>query len=377
MSEENKNIKKVDESENEHRIEADLHRFSIGSVFHEQYRNMEQEYERWVSLNMKMEYPAMATMHSMVRAQARVYPELLKQYDDKVQELNARYGDIAQRRWDMRPMEATLRKELLENLLIDLGPSRIDERPQPPKYKTYDESYGVDGRRLIWDFFQKRLSENRNLNILFSGKVGGGKSYASLSASDFLIKGIFDLNNLTFDIPAFISRTREGKPGDVITLDEAGISAGSKDSMTKGVKSLSKVIQSTRYLQLCTIFTLPNVNFLDKSIRYMIDIIFDHVEGQRQGEFNVLIPQLSDDGKDVALKPLIYGGRIARTAFFPLPKPSLIQEYERIRKQHNLLQLAELQEGLEDDKESKGSGRGKNPNSRKNLKQYKGDDENE
>ena len=72
MSEENKNIKKVDESESEKRIEADLHRFSIGSVFHEQYRNMEQEYERWVSLNMKMEYPAMATMHSMVRAQARV-----------------------------------------------------------------------------------------------------------------------------------------------------------------------------------------------------------------------------------------------------------------------------------------------------------------
>ena len=76
-------------------------------------------------------------------------------------------------------------------------------------------------------------------------------------------------------------------------MDEAGISAGYKDSMTKGVKSLSKVIQSTRYLQLCTIFTLPNVNFLDKSIRYMIDIIFDHAEGQRQGEFNVLIPQLS------------------------------------------------------------------------------------
>jgi hypothetical protein len=86
---------------------------------------------------------------------------------------------------------------------------------------------------------------------------------------------------------------------------------------------------------------------------------------------------LSDDGKDVALKPIIYGGRIARTAFFPLPKPSLIQEYERIRKQHNLLQLAELQEGLEDDKESKGSGRGKNPNSRKNLRQYKWSNEHE
>lgn len=281
----------------------------------------------------------------------------------------------------MRPEEASERKELLENLLIDLGPSRIDERPQPPKYRTYDESYGTDGRQLVWDLFRTRLQENRNFLVMFTGRVGGGKSYASLSIADYLtpsMKTGFDLHGLVFDIPDFISCVQKGKPGDVVILDEVGVSAGSRDALTKTSKTLSKVVQSVRYLQYCTIFTIPNANFLDKQIRLMVDVIFDHSEGQKQGEFEPKVPVLTEDGADVEYKPLLYRNRIVRSAFFPLPRPALIADYEKVRREHNMQQLSELQDALAPEgKKSDEDMRGKNINSRKNLRQYREDEENE
>ncbi len=368
--EEKKEIAKM-EDDGEYRIEADLHRFSIGTVLHQQYSKMQEEYMRWCTYPTKAEYPAMATLDTMVRAQVRPYPDILAQYDERVKDIDRRYGEINMRRWTMHPGEALERKTLLENLLIDLGPTRIDERPQAPKYKAYDEGYRFDGREIVNSLFEKRLTENRNLNLLFTGKVGGGKSYATLSTADYLSKGQYDLNGFVFDVLTFINRTRTAKPGDVIILDEAGVSAGSKDSMTKGVKSLSKVIQSTRYLQLCTEITLPNFNFLDKQIRLMVDLIFDHEEDQRQGEFTVYVPVLSDDGKDVKMSPLIHKGKIIRSVFFPLPKPSLVREYEEMRRKHNLAQLKDLEEELNPEPKNE-TNRGKNLNSKRNLMQYRG-----
>lgn len=360
------------------RLEADLHRFSIGAVLHQQYGAMQEEYQHFLGLNIKMQYTAMAALSGMARAQARPYPELLKQYDEGVNALNVKYGNVTQRGWDMRPVEAGERKELLENLLVDLGPSRIDERPQAPKYRTYDENYGTDGRQLVWELFRARLKENRNFVILFTGQVGGGKSYASLSIADYLTPSMkvgFDLEGLVFDIPDFINRVRSGKAGDVIILDEIGISAGSRDALTKTSKTLSKVVQSVRYLQYCTIFTIPNANFLDRQIRLMVDIVFDHPESSKQGEFDVKIPQLSEDGSDVEFKPLLHGGRIIRTAFFPLPRPKLVEDYETVRREHNMQQLRDLRDALDGKKNDEGDMRGKNPSSRKNLRQYREDEE--
>ncbi len=372
------------EKKEEIRTEADLHRFAIGGVLREKYVDMEYEFERFFGIRMRMDYAAMATLNSMARAQARGFPQLLAKYDQQTHLLNAKFGNIEERRWKMRPEEAGLRKELLENLLYDLGPSRIDERPEAIQPTVYDYEYSVDGRDLIHGIFRKRLGENRNLVILFTGQVGGGKSFASITTADYLTKSLnvgFDLKGLVFTIPEFIQHIRDGKPGDVVILDEAGVAAGSRDALTKGSKSLSKVIQSIRYLQYCTIFSLPNVNFLDKQIRLMIDLVFQHDAEMRQGEFRVLIPQLTPDGTDVEYAGMRHGqNRLVRTAYFPLPRPALIEDYEKVRRQHNMEKLKELQENLEGDKkkDSAEDGRGKNPNSRKNLKQYKeGDEEDE
>ena len=358
------------------RNEADLYRIAMGSLIRQKYEDMEYEFERWSQYNMPMTYGAMQSLHSMARAQARGYPDLLKKYDEEVKELDKNKGSINERRWEMRPDEARERKELLENLLYDLGPTRMDERPEPSESVVYNHHYAVDGRQLVYDLFQTRLSENRNLVLLFTGQVGGGKSWGSLSVADYLtpsMKTGFSLEGLVFDIPSFIKHVRQGNPGDVIILDEAGVAAGSRDSLTKASKSLGKVIQSIRYLQYCTVFSVPNVNFLDRQIRLMVDLVFQHDENMKQGEFWVMIPKLTDDGKEVEYVRMKKGNNVIGSVFFPTPRPALVQDYEKKRREHNMEQLSDLQKDLEGDDNDKNESdmRGKNPNSLKNLKQFK------
>ena len=363
--------------------EADLHRIPINSVIFQQYIKMNEEFSYELRINgsfTKGQFPEMAIFEQMARAQSRGFSEILREYDSNVKNLNFNYGDPYLNHWEMNTEEAKQRKELLENLAYDLGLTRTDERPEPIKREIYSYSYDYDGRQLVHDLFRRRLRENRNLVVLFSGKVGGGKSYGSLSVADYLTPDMrtgYDLTSMVYSIEDFIEAVKTLPAGETIIMDEAGISAGNRDSMTKESKALGKVIQSIRYLQHCSIFSLPNINFLDKSIRLMIDVIFDHTEDQRQGEFSPYIPVLTDDGKDIQLIPFTKGKTVIASVYFPLPRPSLIEDYERKRRIHNMKQLNELQDTLiKKDKhnsteESMEDRRGKNPNSLRNLVQNK------
>lgn len=359
----------------EDRAEADLHRIRIGQVIHDQYEAMKEEFThemRIITPWTKGDFQEMASFDQVIKAQCRPFPEILKHYAEDTERLNRRYGDPYIRGWQLSMTEAKERRELLENITFDLGLTRTDERAEAPERIVYSYAYQHDGRQLVWDLFQKRLAENRNLVILFTGKVGGGKSYGSLSVADYLtpdLKVGYDLNSMVYSIEDFIQQVKTLPPGEVIIMDEAGITAGSRDTMTRESKALSKVIQSVRYLKHCSIFSLPNINFLDKNIRLMIDIVFEHVEQQKQGEFTPYRPELTDDGKDVQLIPYTIGNTVIRSVYFPLPRPSLIRDYEVKRRAHNMTQLNELQDSLKPKSET--DGRGKNPNSLKNLKPFR------
>lgn len=353
-------------------IEADLHRIPINSVIHTQYISMNEEFGHEMQIsnpNVRGQFVQMGIFEQMAKSQARGFPEILSRYNETREKLDWKYyGEPYSKGWEMFVDEARERKELLENLAYDLGLTRTDERQEVSERVTYSFAYQFDGRQLVHDLFIKRLKENRNLVILFSGKVGGGKSYGSLSVADYLTPSMrvgYDLDSLVYSIPEFIQKVKTLPPGEVIVMDEAGITAGSRDTMTKDSKVLSKVIQSIRYLQHCTIFSLPHVNFLDKSVRLMVDLIFDHPAELRQGEFVPYIPVLSDDGRDVTMSPYLIEDMVIRTVYFPLPRPSLIEDYEKKRRLHNMAQLNELQESISPKEET--DGRGKSPNSKRNL----------
>lgn len=366
----------MDGEEPNERNQANLHRFSIGNALHQQYQAAMEEFakESRLSVGGDGSFIELSLLNGMMKSQARGFPGLLKAYEIETEKLNKLYGDIEPRNWEMSMEEALKRKTLIENLMYDLGVSRIDERAEAPEREIYRFAYDYDGRKMVHDLFKERLSENRNLVVLFSGKTGGGKSYASLSIADFLVPSLhvgFEMESLVYDIPGFIQQVRTQEPGTAIIMDEAGIGAGSRDSMTKESKVLGKVIQSVRYLKHCTIFTLPNANFLDKQVRLLLDVIFDHTEHQKQGEFTPYVPEISEDGKDVKLEPFTIRNVVIRSVYFPLPRPALIKDYEAKRREHNMDQLMELQESLspkkKEEKPQAEDGRGRNPNSQKNL----------
>ena len=80
----------------------------------------------------------------------------------------------------------------------------------------------------------------------------------------------------------------------------------------------------------------------------MIDIVFDHPEGMRRGEFMVMKPTVSDDGKDVTYEPVKAKDMVLRTVYFPLSRPSLVEQYEMKRSE---LLNGELECMLEEGKE--------------------------
>ncbi|OWP57376.1 MAG: hypothetical protein B2I17_01700 [Thermoplasmatales archaeon B_DKE] len=351
---------------------GNLNRFSIGSALYVSYNRMQEEFvreQRICTRFMRGEYSAMQGLCSMAEAQARGHPELLKKFQDDLAAIRTKYGNKDYNQWSMVPAEASEVKTVLEGLLYDLGPSRIDERAQQPMPVVHDYGYRYDGRQLIWELFERRLKENRNLNIMFTGKVGGGKSYASLSIATY-VSYPFDLSHMVFRIPVFIQMTKTSQAGQVVILDEAGVSASNREALSKSVKALGEIIQSTRYMKLLTIYTVPNISFVDRQIRLLLDLVLDHDESMQQGEFAPGIPEVSEDGKSAEFRRMKYGGKIVGSVFFPLPPPSIVEAYEKMREVNNRAQLDELQEKLEP-KKPEDSKRGRNPNSMKNLKQYR------
>jgi hypothetical protein len=352
--------------------QGDLNRIPIGAALYQQYLLLQEEYSyalRICGHSTKYEYTEMRTMFSMASAQGQ-YPELMKSYLEKWDALNQRYGNPEQTGWEFRSSEAGERKKLLEEMLFNIGITRMDSRPQPPEIQRFDYGYRFDARVIIDSYWKQREKENRNLNIVCCGKVGGGKSYASLSVGNYLNQN-YNLENICYEVSEFIGRMQSQAKGTVIVLDEAGSAAGSRDSMTAASKSLSKTIQSTRYLQMVSIFNIPNLAFLDRQVKTMLDLVFTHEEEMRQGEFAVAVPDLTADGKDIEFHSIRYDSKIIKTVYFPLPPPYLISEYESLRRQHNLTQLSNLKEKLSPS--VKEDGRGKSPNSIKNLKPFKGD----
>jgi len=68
------------------------------------------------------------------------------------------------------------------------------------------------------------------------------------------------------------------KKGDVIILDDAGLSAMSGDAMTREVKTIGKIFQSIRHRSLVILLTVPSLQSLAKSARVNSDY---YMEPQR------------------------------------------------------------------------------------------------
>ena len=103
----------------------------------------------------------------------------------------------------------------------------------------------------------------------------------------------FDVNiYLVFSPRQFSNLLNSGllKKGDVIVYDEAGIGLDSRDWAVKINRKAMHVLESFRHLNLCVIFTVPTIAFVDKSVRRLYHYLFECIDIDYEKEVCIIKP---------------------------------------------------------------------------------------
>jgi len=177
-----------------------------------------------------------------------------------------------------------------------------------------------NGEGKYWrEWILNRPMKNKNCLIMVVGSTGSGKSYACLRCAELLqpsfsIKhAYFNLQDLYKDIDNKVL-----KMGDVIILEEIGVSAGSRKWQSKGNISFSEVVQTFRTLKLIVFINLP--------MRYMAD---SHIRSLMHGLWTM---QSIDQDKCIAyIKPFVLQFNSRSRS----ERDSCYEKYLRIKKKND------------------------------------------
>lgn len=194
-----------------------------------------------------------------------------------------------------------------------------------------------------------RLQRNQNWLCVITGDTGTGKSFSSLRLGS-LIDEDFKIENVVFDVKELIDLIEVRPPGSLLVLDEAGISFGSRDFMSKQNKVMSSVIQMFRFKQIALIWTLPDISMIDIQARRLMHNFLEtqpidyKKEQTRVKWFEVYIDRWTGEFRHRFMKVETgnMGFAVVKVVNFNKPSEDLIKSYEKKKRQafENLLSTA-------------------------------------
>lgn len=122
--------------------------------------------------------------------------------------------------------------------------------------------------------------ENRNCLIAITGRAGTGKSYVALRIA-YSLDPTFNENTLSERIvrneEEFLRLLVEKdklRKGSAVIFDEAGVSLANREWQSLNNRIIDRILQTFRYRNLLTIFTVPYMTFMDihaqKQLHYKI-----------------------------------------------------------------------------------------------------------
>ena len=194
-----------------------------------------------------------------------------------------------------------------------------------------------------------RLQRNQNWLCVITGDTGTGKSFSSLRLGS-LVDEDFRIENVVFDVKELIDLIEVRPPGSLLVLDEAGISFGSRDFMSKQNKVMSSVIQMFRFKQIALIWTLPDISMIDIQARRLMHNFLEtqpidyKKEQTRVKWFEVYIDRWTGEFRHRFMKVETgnMGFAVVKVVNFNKPSEDLIKSYEKKKEQafENLLSTA-------------------------------------
>lgn len=128
--------------------------------------------------------------------------------------------------------------------------------------------------QIVRNIRAKLLNQNKNFLMIVAGEPGSGKSYGAMRLGQ-LIDHSFNINKVVFTSKQFMEAIQNAKKGDCIIFDEAGVGVPSRDWYTIQNKMLGYVVQTFRHLNLCIIFTVPNISFIDVQLRNLFNLYLE------------------------------------------------------------------------------------------------------
>jgi len=125
---------------------------------------------------------------------------------------------------------------------------------------------------------KQRFTKNKNWLGLFIGGTGSGKSWGAVKVGE-LLDPKFNIDNICFSPEELLQRLKgkKLKKGAILIYDEAGISFGARDFYKDVNKALSYVFQGFRAYNIGTIFTTPDISFIDVHARKLIHTVIETV----------------------------------------------------------------------------------------------------
>lgn len=118
-------------------------------------------------------------------------------------------------------------------------------------------------------------------SALIVGPRGSGKSYTAIKMAEFLDRthasgSRFDISRITFGAGEFSRVVGQKLPmGSFIIMDESGVTASSREAMTKVVRKINEIIQTMRKKRCGVIMCVPIRRILDKNMRLLVDCVIE------------------------------------------------------------------------------------------------------
>lgn len=225
---------------------------------------------------------------------------------------------------------------------------------------------------FVKDMYNNIYRKKRNVTAAIAGAVGTGKSYTGLAlacmldsalkktktvkeAKEWLEKRVIrdpsQLNNLLNEEKVSF--------GDCLIFDEAGTSADSREWWQYKNKVLRYNMQIFRNKRLVTIFTMPNLKFLDKQARDLIEFYIETINvnyNKKRVSSRVRKLQTNPHSGDTYKKRprYIVGGKKVKFDFLNWPKPPehICKAYEKFADKFKDKIREELQQQGEKMKEA-------------------------
>lgn len=190
------------------------------------------------------------------------------------------------------------------------------------------------GDAYIGRIHNRLHKENRNWVAVICGETGSGKSYSALTLAHKIGGKVY----IVFKPVEFLSilNSNHLQKGDVLVFDEAGVGMAAREWYSLQNKLLGAVLQTFRHRNVATIFTCPNLSFIDVQARKLFHAYLETQYIDREREIAVLKPYdiqtNSMLNKDYFKFPrFVFGDRIVQMNRLCLakPDPEIIEDYEK------------------------------------------------